>query len=139
MNRKQRRANKQKSHDPAYMVKQSEMRSHIDRLLQSEEVQQAIKEEANRVYIKEAKKQDVDIITLILMSLHRSKERMGRIRLLRFCHTFNELQKYYEGRYDDCDMFAMRKHLKEEVGIDVERINEEVEKFLNENPNERQT
>lgn len=138
MNRKERRANKKKSHDPAYMVHESEMKAHIDRLIHSESVQKAIQEEVNRANLAEIKKQDCDILTLILMSLHK-REGFGRVRLLRFCNTFNELQKYYADFYEDCDMFAMRKHLREEVGIDVERINEEVEKFLNENPNERKT
>lgn len=138
MNRKERRANKQKSHDPAYMVRESDMKAHIDRLLHSESVQQAIQEEAHRANLVEAKKQDCDILTLILMSLH-SREGFGRVRLLRFCNTFNELQKYYSDFYEDYDMYAMRQILKKETGIDVERINEEVEKFLDENPNERQT
>ena len=138
MNRKERRANKKKSHDPAYMVRESDMKAHIDRLLHSDSVQQVIQEEAHRANLAEAKKQDCDILTLILMSLH-SREGFGRVRILRFCNTFNELQNYYADFYEDCDMFAMRKHLREEVGIDVERINEEVEKFLNENPNERKT
>ena len=64
---------------------------------------------------------------------------MGYKRLMRFCITFNHLQKYYEGRYEDADLFAMRKHLKEEVGIDVEHINDEIARFLNENPDERLT
>lgn len=138
MNRKQRRAEKKQNHDPAFMVRQSDMRAHIDRLLHNDPiVLKAIQEEAHRINLEEAKKQDCDILTLILMSLHRSKEKMGRKRLLRFCSTFNELQKYYEDLYGDCDLYAMRKHLREEVGIDVERINEEVAKFLDENPDER--
>lgn len=139
MNRKQRRANKQKSNDPAFVVKQSDMRAHLDRVLKNDPiVLKAIQEEAHRVNLAEAKKQDMDILTLILMCLHK-RERYGRVRLLRFCNTFNELQKYYSDFYGDSDLFAMRKHLKEEVGVDVERINEEVAKFLNENPNERKT
>ena len=140
MNRKQRRAEKKKNHethDPAYMVHRSDMRAHLDRILKNDPVVlKAIEEEAHRVNLAEAKKQDRDILTLILMSLHR-RENFGRKRLLRFCHTFNELQKYYSDFYTDLDMFAMRSHLKDEVGIDVEKINEEVAKFLNENPDER--
>ena len=136
MNRQQRRANKQKNHEPTFTVKQSDMRSHIDRVLNSVEVQEAIREEARRVSREEAKQSDLDILTLILMSLHRG-EKFGRKKLLRFCHYFNELQKYYEGFFEDCDLFAMRYHLKQEVGIDVEHITEEIERFLNENPDER--
>ena len=139
MNRKQRRAEKKKheTHDPAFMVHRSDMRAHLDRILRNDPVvQQAIQEEAHRVNLEEAKKQDMDILTLILMSLHR-REGFGRKRLLRFCHNFNELQKYYSDFFKDLDMFAMRRHLRDEVGIDVEKINEEVAKFLDENPDER--
>ena len=139
MNRKQRRAEKKaKSHNSAHKVNDIDMRSHIDRLLKNDPyVRQVLQEEAHRANLEETRKQNCDILTLILMSLHKSKEKMGRKRLLRFCHTFNELQKYYEDFYEDCDMFAMRKLLKEEVGIDVEHINDEIERFLNENPDER--
>ena len=58
MNRKQRRANKVKSHDPAFMVRESDMRSHIDRLLKTDpRVQQALEEEADRVQLLVAQKQ----------------------------------------------------------------------------------
>ena len=136
MNRKQRRANKQKNSEPTFTVKQSDLKSHFDRVLNSAEVQEAIREEARRVSREEAKQSDLDILTLILLSLHRG-ENFGRKKLLRFCHNFNDLQKYYAGLFEEDDLYAMRLHLKNDVGIDVERINEEVEKFLNENPNER--
>ena len=137
--KKKRRKNKA-THDPAYMIRRSDMRTHIDRLLRHDPVvQESLHEEAKRINRIESQQAGVDILTIILMSLHRSKEKMGRKRLLRFCYNFNDLQKYYEGRYADCDMFAMRKHLKEEVGIDVEHINDEIERFLNENPEERES
>ena len=137
MNRQQRRANKQKNHDPAFVVKKSNFKEYFNNLLYNDPlVKQAILDEARRVSLEEAKRQDVDILTLILMSLHK-REGFGRVRLLRFCNTFNELQKYYEENFEECDLFAMRKHLKDVVGIDVERINEEVKRFLDENPNER--
>lgn len=130
MNRQQRRANKQKSHDPVYMVRTSDMRSHIDRLLKSDPlVQQAIQEEARRVNLEEMEKQEADIRALILLSLRRS-EKFGRKRLLRFAKTLTELQEKYEKSYEECDRYAMRLHLREEVGIDVEHLEEEVEKFV---------
>ena len=140
MNRKERRAKGIKNTDPTFTLKRSDLKTHIDNLLRGDpSVLKAIQEEAHRANLEEAKKQDCDILTLILMSLHRSKEKWGRKRLLRFCYTFNELQKYYSDFYEDCDLFAMRVHLRDEVGIDVERIQEEVEKFLDENPDERTT
>lgn len=132
MNRKERRARGIKNHDPAVMVKNSEMRSHIHSLLKNDpDVQKAIQEEVRVANLEEAKKQDLDILTLILFTLHRS-EKYGRIRLLRYAKTLTVLKDYYEGRYEDCDMFAMRQHLKEETGIDVEHLDEEVEKFATE-------
>ena len=140
MNRKERRAKGIKNSDPTFVVKKSEMRQFFDNAMRNDPlVRQLLQEEAHRINLAEARKQDMDILTLILMSLHRSKEKMGRKRLLRFCYTFNELQKYYSDFYEDCDMFAMRKHLREEVGIDVEKINDEIARFLNENPDERIT
>ena len=130
MNRKQRRANKQKTHDPVYTVRESDMRSHIDRLLKTDpNVQRAIQEEARRVSLIEAEKQDKEIFTLILMSLHRS-EKYGRKRLLRFAKTLMEMKEQYREHYEECDMLAMKKHLLLETGIDVDHLKEEVEKYV---------
>ena len=119
MNRKQRRAKGVKNSDPAFMVKQSDMQSHIDRLLNNDpNVQKAIQEEAHRVNLLEAKKQAEDIDALILMTLHEIFG-FGKTRLLRFAKGLAELQKYYEDRYEDCDLFAMKVHLRDYVGIDV--------------------
>lgn len=129
MNRKQRRAKGIKNSDPAFMVRQSDMQSHIDRLLKNDPtVQQAIQEEAHRVELSEAKKQAEDIDALILMTLH-DVFGFGKIRLLRFVKGLAELQKYYEDRYEDCDLFAMKTHLKEYIGIDVAELQKEVEEI----------
>ena len=129
MNRKQRRAKGVKNSDPAFMVRQSGMQSHIDRLLKNDPtVQQAIQEEAHRVNLLEAKKQAEDIDALILMTLHEIFG-FGKTRLLRFAKGLAELQKYYEDRYEDCDLFAMKMHLKDYVGIDVTELQKEVEKL----------
>ena len=130
MNRKQRRANKNKSHDPAYMVRQSDIRDHIDRLLKNDPlVLQAIQEEAHRANLAELKEQEVDVKALFLLVIRRS-EGYGRKRLLRIAKTLNELMKDYEESLGDCDRFAMRYQLKEEVGIDVTRLDEEIEKYV---------
>ena len=132
MNRKQRRAKGVKNSDPAFMVKQSDMQSHIYRLLKDDpNVQKAIQEEAHRVNLLEAKKQAEDIDALILMTLHDIFG-FGKTRLLRFAKGLAELQKYYEDRYEDCDLFAMKMHLKDYVGIDVTELQKEVERLLTE-------
>ena len=132
MNRKQRRAKGVKNSDPAFMVRQSDMQSHIDRLLKNDPtVQQAIQEEAHRVNLLEAKKQAEDIDALILMTLHDIFG-FGKTRLLRFAKGLAELQKYYEDRYEDCDIFAMKMHLKDYVGIDVTELQKEVERLATE-------
>ena len=132
MNRKQRRAKGVKNSDPAFMVRQSDMQSHIDRLLKSDPtVQQAIQEEAHRVNLLEAKKQAEDIDALILMTLHEIFG-FGKTRFLRFVKGLAELQKYYEDRYEDCDLFAMKMHLKDYVGIDVTELQKEVERLATE-------
>lgn len=128
MNRKQRRAKGVKNSDPAFMVRQSDMQSHIDRLLKSDPiVQQVIQEEAHRVNLLEAKKQAEDIDALILMTLHDIFG-FGKTRLLRFAKGLAELQKYYEDRYEDCDIFAMKMYLKDNIGIDVSELQKEVER-----------
>ena len=132
MNRKQRRAKGVKNSDPAFMVKQSDMQSHIDRLLKSDpNVQKAIQEEAHRVNLLEAKKQAEDIDAIILMTLHEIFG-FGKTRLLRFAKGLAELQKYYEDRYEDCDIFAMKMYLKDYVGIDVTELQKEVERLATE-------
>ena len=129
MNRKQRRAKGVKNSDPAFMVRQSDMQSHIDRLLKNDPtVQQAIQEEAHRVNLLEAKKQAEDIDALILMTLHDIFG-FGKTRLLRFAKGLAELHKYYEDRYEDCDIFAMKAHLRDYVGIDVTELQKEVERL----------
>ena len=132
MNRKQRRAKGVKNSDPAFMVKHSDMQSHIDRLLKNDpDVQKAIQEEAHRVSLLEAKKQAEDIDALILMILHEIFG-FGKTRLLRFAKGLAELQKYYEGRYEDCDLFTMKSHLRDYVGIDVAELQKEVERLATE-------
>lgn len=132
MNRKQRRAKGVKNSDPVFMVKRSDMQSHIDKLLKNDpDVQKAIQEEAHRVNLLEANKQAEDIDALILMTLHEIFG-FGKTRLLRFAKGLAELQKYYEGRYEDCDLFTMKSHLRDYVGIDVAELQKEVERLATE-------
>lgn len=132
MNRKERRAKGIKNSDPAFVVKKSEIKSHIDRLLKNDlTVQKSIQEEAHRVNLLEAKKQAEDIDTLILMTLHKVYG-FGKTRLLRFAKGLAELQKYYEDRYEDGDIYAMKKHLRDCVGIDVAELQKEVERLATE-------
>ena len=129
MNRKQRRAKGIKKSEPAYMVKQSEISSHIDRFLKSDpNIQKAIQEEVQKNTLAEIKEQEIDIQALFLLAVRRS-EKLGKKRLLRVARTLIELMKHYEERYEDCDRYAMRLHLKEEVDIDVEHLEEEIERY----------
>lgn len=121
---------KRKPHDPAYMVKQSEMRSHINRVLKSDPlVQKSILEEARRVSLIELEEQEVDIITIFLLSL-RNSEKYGRKRLLRVSKVLMDSLKSYK----DCsveDLVAMRERLRKEVSVDVEHLDEEVAEYEN--------
>ena len=71
---------------------------------------------------------------MILYGLHTS-EGYGRKRLLRYAKTIKNLIDYYEGKYEEYALDAMRMHLKEKVGIDVYKLQEEVEKFEREEEN----
>lgn len=127
-----KKRNKGKNPDPAYMVRQSDIQSHIDRLLKNNpDVHRTIQEEAHRVNLLEAKKQAEDIDALILMTLHEVFG-FGKTRLLRFAKGLAELQKYYEDRYEDCDLYAIKVHLRDYVGIDVAELQKEVERLANE-------
>lgn len=137
MNRKQRRAKGIKNNDPTVCLKKSETRSYIDGLVHNDpEVQKVILEEAHRVQLLEAKAQAEDIDALILMNLYQVFG-FGKTRLMRFVKGLVELQKYYEDRYEDCDMFAMKKHLKDYIGIDVSELQKEVEKIAAEESSDK--
>ncbi len=111
------------------MVKRSEVRSQIDSIIKNDPmVQQAIQEEAHRANLHEAKKQAQDIDALILMALHHTFG-FAKVRLLRFAKGLAEVQKYFEDRYDDSDMFAMKKYLKDKLDIDITKFQEEVDRL----------
>lgn len=134
MNRKQRRA--EKKHKPqAPALPDSVVRAEISRLLKTDPlVQQAIKEEARRVNILEFQKQDDDLKALFLLAVRRS-EKYGRKRLLRVAKVLNEVLKEYAECYEQYDREEMRKHLKDETGIDIEHLDEEVAKYVEANTN----
>ena len=132
MNRKQRRANKSKPHDPVYMVHKSDVLNHVNMALKNDPaVKQLLQEEVQRVSLASFKEQQLDLIALFLLSVRRS-EHYGRAKLLRVAKIMLELMKDYEDAYGDCDRYAMRKHLKEEVGIHVENIEKEIEECVKE-------
>lgn len=137
MNRQQRRAKGLKNSDPAVCLKKSETHSYIDNLVHNDpEVRKVILEEAHRVQLEELKEMSEDLDTLILMSLH-SIYGFGRERLLRFSKGLVELQKYYADRYEDCDMFAMKRDLKRFTGIDIAELEKEVEKLAAEESSDK--
>ena len=132
MNRKERRAKGIKNSDPTLVLKQSDIKAQVDALIKSDEgVQRVIQEEAHRLNLLEVKKQAEDIDAIILMSLH-SVFGLGKTRLLRFVKGLAELQKYYEDMYEDCDIYAMKRYLKDRLGIDVAELRKEVEASVKE-------
>ncbi len=74
--------------------------------------------------LKEIKKQDADIDTLILFTLHKEFG-FGKTRLLRFAKSIVKIHDYYMDRYDDADIFAMQQELLG-LGVDVARLEEYV-------------
>ena len=131
--------NEARKQDPTYTFKRSEMREYLKNLLRTDpEVQKVLQEEAHEKELEERKKQSLDLDTLILMALRRV-EKYGHKRMLNFAKELEEIHKYYHDFYKDCDMYAMRRHLKDEVGIDVELLNEEVAKLAEENSNKRKS
>ena len=132
MNRKERRAKGIKNTDPAFVMKRSDMQSHIDRLVHTDPiVQKAIREEAHRLNLLEAKKQAEDIDAIILMTLH-DVFGFGKKRLLQYVKGLAELQKYYDDRYEEYALSAIKMHLRDQVGIDVVKLHKEVEQFATE-------
>ena len=119
----------QKPHDPAYMLKQSQVKSHIDMMLKSDPtVQKAIQEEVRRAGLAEAQRQAEDIDAILLMGLHLTYG-LGRKRLMRFVKTLADLRKYYGEVYEDCDIDAIKLDLKRYVRIDVAEFEREVEVY----------
>lgn len=132
MNRKQRRAKKVKNTEPVYCLKSSDIKGHIDNIIDKDPaVQKAIQEEARRVNLEEARAVAEDTDARILMSLH-TVFGFGKTRLLRFYKGLIDLHLFYQGRYEDCDTFAMKQYLKDKVGIDVSELQKEIDKIVEE-------
>lgn len=123
---------RKKTKDPAYMVRNSDLKNHIDRVIKSDDgVQRAIQEEVQRLLSLEEDEREVDMRAIFLLTLRRHSN-LGRKRLLQYAKTLNEELKKYREKYEECDRYAMRIHLREEVGIDVEHLDEEVKKLAEE-------
>lgn len=132
MNRKQRRARGVKNTDPTIVLKRSEMKQYFDNLIQTDPlVQETIMQEVKRVNLEEVKRQSEDIDTVILMTLH-SEFGFGKKRLLRFVKGLAEIHKYFENRYEDCDIIGMKMYLEERLGLNVAELKEEVERYATE-------
>lgn len=86
----------------------------------------AMEDEINRQTAKNIQKLSVDLQALVLWQLHEQLG-FGKKRLLRFKKAFQpmiqELQNFYETRSDEVD-FVCKYKLKNEVGIDVENLDE---------------
>lgn len=66
------------------------------------------------------KSQDYSIkVNILFLYLLNKVFGFGKERLNRFFDESSSLQKRMAERYEDADLFAMEKHLKENVGIDV--------------------
>lgn len=121
--------------DPVYNLKESEIRNHIINLLKYDEpTQRLMREEARRIQNEEAQKQSSDIDTLILATLHQEFG-FGKSRLLRFAKSLEVLHKYYEDKYEDCDIVAMKTHLRDRVGLDVDNLEGELANATKKNTN----
>ena len=82
-------------------------------------------EEINRQTAKNIERMSVDLQALVLWSIHQQLG-LGKKRLLRFQKAFQpmirELQKYYELDSANETDFVCKYKLKNEVGIDVEKL-----------------
>lgn len=118
--------------DPTYMVRNSSLKNHIDQVIKNDSgVQKAIQEEVQRLFSIEENEREVDMRALFLLTLHKNFN-FGRKRLLQYAKTLDEMIEKYRERYEECDRFAMRLHLKE-IGIDVEHLDEEVKSLAEKN------
>lgn len=134
MNREQRRKLKNVSfiHPEVQSgLKKKEIRGKIDSLLANDkEVQKALRAEAQKYREEEERKSELDLDTLILVTLWQ-RFHFGHKRLLQFASAFISMYNEYRERYPDADdnMYVMRSHLKEFCGIDVEHLVEQVKEF----------
>lgn len=89
-------------------------RKSVDKIRQEKEVDAYI--DKSLMEFSKSYSIKTDVLTCYL--LHRIFG-FGKDRLKRFLDESGELQKHTFERYEDADLFAMEKHLKETVGIDV--------------------
>jgi hypothetical protein len=87
----------------------------------------AMEDEINRQTAQNVKKLSADLQALVLWQLHEQLG-FGKRRLLRFQKSFapmlQELQRFYEVRSAHDTDFICKYKLKQEVGIDVEELDE---------------
>lgn len=89
-------------------------RSSIQRAAQQEQTQKMIDE-----YIdKRSKQYSINTMILHTYTIHKVLH-LGKKKLEQILAESVEHQKYMTDRYEDADLFAMEKHLKENVGIDI--------------------
>lgn len=69
-------------------------------------------------------KRAIDIDTLVLFILHDC-EGYGEKRLNRFIENWRKVYDYYNNRYDDADLYVMRRELRK-LGVDVEKISRDL-------------
>lgn len=137
MNREERRkAGVKKNKDPVYLLKQSQVKNQVDNIIKYDaEVQRVLREESRRVHLEEGRKNIVDTDTVILMTLHQIFG-FGKKRLMQFAKGLVELHKYYNSRYSEDNIYAMKVYLRDRVGIDVDSLQEELANAIKESPDE---
>ncbi|MCQ2771095.1 MAG: hypothetical protein MJ236_04770 [Clostridia bacterium] len=65
-------------------------------------------------------------INLVLAATLRKQLGWGKKRIERFILNTGEIQDYFNGRYDDADLYAMEVKLKE-IGVDIKELIKNVE------------
>lgn len=88
-------------------------------------MRRALMDEVNKQTAENVRKLSLHISALVLWSLHKHLG-FGKKRLLRFQKEFlpliEQLQDYYELQNADETEFVIVRKLKDEVGIDVEEL-----------------
>lgn len=102
------------------------MRAIVPMRLTNQE-RKALEREINIQTAKNVKNLSLNLQALVLWNLHEQYG-FGKKRLLEFQKTFlpliEELQQYYQVEDADETEFVLLHKLKNEVGIDVEELNE---------------
>lgn len=101
------------------------------RIIDKETVQlvlQRYRDEVHRINAEEAmnvlREKAMDVDTVVLTIMHE-KRGYGKKRLQEFIKDWREVYDYYNNRYDDADLYVMRRDLLK-LGIDVEALSREL-------------